>query len=118
MLAFLHPFCGQRCSIVLFTHEACLRPLATHVLAVATALQVATTAPITLQQFEELGVRAKAKSVDWQFNSAIGEVAEATLEVADIPYSALVQHIRQDDDARAMPSASLRVPSVIVFSCS
>ncbi len=45
------PHHGQRCSIVLFTHEACLLPLPQDAQCNACALQLATTTDVSPQQF-------------------------------------------------------------------
>ncbi len=61
-----------------------LRPLPLRVAAGATALGLATTSPVTLQDFEARGVRALASLDERRFTNALSEVAEATLEGASL----------------------------------
>ena len=77
-------------SLVLFTHEVALRPLAEDLVRDA----MAATTTTTLQEFSALGLRALARAADWRLTNALSEMAEAVLQVSELPFSDLHRAVR------------------------
>ena len=109
------PHFGQRVSLVLFTHEVALRPLAEDLVRDATDLGVAATTTTTLQECSALGLRALARVADWRHTNALSETAEAVLQVSELPFSDLHRAVCLPRGDASSAHAFGRVPRVVLM---
>ena len=109
------PFAGERSSLVLFSHEALLRPVPPDVSAKASMLRLDLVPSVSAEEFAAQGTRDKAKSSEWRFDAARCLVAEAAIEVASTSFNFLVSQVRNGDPNRHAAASAVPFSYLLLF---
>ena len=115
-----YPFCGQRCSVVLFLHDVVLQPVPDEVASRAAALGLVSALDPASALMVGPSACARDAGTDWQMSDAVCEAGEAALTIATETFESLRERMGQDAPPRpSVGGCALPQPSIafLLFAC-